>query len=87
MENTEQKSEDQLWKELLESVNKQLDVNMKLKETLEPIVVAASSKMKGTSLTEEIAKQITDLVVEAKSLHAEEKAIFHQLFGVEADAE
>ena len=86
MENTEQKSEGQLWKELLESVNKQLDVNMKLKETLEP-VVATSSKSKGTSLTEETAKQITDLVVEAESLHAEEKAVFHQLFGVDADTE
>jgi len=86
MENTEQKSEEQLWKELLESIDKQLDVNMKLKETLGP-VVAASSKRKGTSLTEEIVNQIKDLIIEAESLHAEEKAVFHQLFGVDADAE
>jgi hypothetical protein len=86
MENTGQKSEGQLWEELLESVNKQLDVNMKLKEALEP-VVAASSKSKRTGLKEEIAKQIKDLVVEAESLQAEEKAVFHQLFGVDADSE
>jgi len=86
MENTEPKSEGQLWNELLESVNKQLDVNMKLKETLEP-VVAASSKSKGTSLTEEIANEIKGLFIEAESLQAEGKAVFHQLFGVDADAE
>jgi deoxyhypusine synthase len=86
MENTGQKSEGQLWEELLESVNKQLDVNMKLKEALEP-VVAASSKRKRTGLKEEITERIKDLVVEAESLQAEEKAVFHQLFGVDADTE
>ena len=85
-ENTEQKSEEQLWQELAENINKQLDVNMKLKETLEPIV-AAFSKSKGSSLTEEIANQIKDLVVEAESLQAERRAVFHQLLGVDADAE
>ncbi len=86
MESTEQKSEGQLWKELLESVNRQLDINMKLKEILEP-VVAASSKSKGARLKEEIARQIKDLVVEAESRQAEGKAVFHQLFGVDADTE
>jgi predicted unusual protein kinase regulating ubiquinone biosynthesis (AarF/ABC1/UbiB family) len=86
MENTEQRSEEQLWQALLESINKQIDVNMKLKEILTP-VVASSSKRKGSSLTEEMASEIKDLVIEAESLQAEEKAAFHQLFGVDADAE
>lgn len=86
MENAEHKSSEQLWKELLESVNKQLDINTKLKEALEP-VVEASSKSKGASLTEEMANEIKDLVVEAESLQAEEKAVFHQLFGVDAETE
>ena len=86
MENIEPKSEEDLWKELLESINKQLDVNTKLKEILEP-VVASSSRSGGPSLTEEMANQIKDLVIEAESLQAEEKAVFHQLFGVDADTE
>ena len=86
MEEIERKSEEQLWKELLESISKQMDVNMKLKEILEPIV-AASSKSKEPGLTEEVLTQIKDLVIEAESLQAEEKAVFHQLFGVDADAE
>ena len=85
MENAEQKSDEQLWKELLESINKQLDINMKLKEILEP-VVASSSRRGGLSLTEEIANEIKDLVIEAESLQAEEKAVFHQLFGVDTEA-
>ena len=86
MENAEQKSSEQLWKELLESINKQLDINTKLKEVLEP-VVASSSRSGGLSLTEEMANEIKDLVIEAESLQAEEKAAFHLIFGVDADAE
>jgi hypothetical protein len=86
MENTEQRSEEQLWQELLESIKKQIDVNTKLKEILTP-VAASSSKRKGSSLTEETANEIKDLVIEAESLQAEGKAAFHQLFGVDADAE
>jgi len=86
MGNTEQKSEGQLWQELAENINKQLDVNMKLKEILAP-VVAASSKSKGPGLTGEIVNEIKDLVIEAESLQAEEKAVFHQLFGVDTEAE
>jgi uncharacterized protein YpuA (DUF1002 family) len=80
--NTEPKSSEQLFNELFESINKQLDVNIKLKEILES-VVKASSKKKGLSLTDETADEIKDLVIEAESLQAEERAIFHQLFGTD----
>ena len=80
MEENEHKNSEQLWKELLESINKQLDINMKLKEILE-LVVESSSRSGGLRLTEEIANEIKDLVIEAESLQAEEKAVFHQLFG------
>jgi hypothetical protein len=85
MENAEQKSSEQLWKELLESINKQLDINMKLKEILEP-VVASSVRTAGLGLTGEMVNEIKDLVIEAESLQAEEKAVFHQLFGVDTEA-
>ena len=86
MENADQKSSEQLWKELLESINKQLDINTKLKEIIEP-VAAPSSRSGGLSITEEMANEIKELVIESESLQAEEKAAFHQLFGVDADAE
>ena len=86
MESADQKNSEQLWKELLESISKQLEVNTKLKEILEP-VAASSSRSGRLSLTEEIANEIKDLVIESESLQAEEKAVFHQLFGVDADAE
>jgi len=59
---------------------------MKLKEILEP-VAASSSRSGGPGLTEEIANEIKELIIESESLQAEEKAVFHQLFGVSADAE
>jgi hypothetical protein len=86
MENEEQKSIEELWEKLFESVNRQLDINMKLKEILEP-VVASSSRSGSPGLSEEIANEIKELVIEAESLQAKGKAIFHQLFGVDADAE
>ena len=85
MESDEQKSSEELLKELLESIDKQLDINTKLKEILEPFVVS-SSRSGGLSLTDEIANEIKDLVIEAESLQAEEKAVFHQLFGVDTEA-
>ena len=84
MESAEQKSSEELLKELLESIDKLLDINTKLKEILEPVVVS-SSRSGGLSLTEEIANEIKDLVIEAESLQAEEKAVFHQLFGVDTE--
>ena len=86
MESAEQKSSEELWKELLESINKQLDVHMKLKGILEP-VATSSSRSGSLGLTEETANEIKDLFIEAESLQAEAKAVFHQLFGVDADAE
>ena len=85
MENAEHKSSEELWKELLESINKQLDINTKLKDILEP-VAASSARTAGLGLTGEMVNEIKDLVIEAESLQAEEKAAFHQLFGVDADA-
>ena len=82
MEGTEQKSSQQLWKELLESINKQLDVNTKLKEILGSVVGSSSGSV-GFNLTEETANEVKDLIIEAESLQAEEKAVFHQLFGVD----
>jgi hypothetical protein len=75
-------STEQLLEEMLEYLNKQLDVDTKLKDILES-VVSSSSVSKGIDLTEESASNFRDLYIEAEALQAEGRAIFHELFGVE----
>ena len=86
MEHSENKDSAELWKELLESINRQREVNTKLIKILEQ-VIPSSRKGEGPSLTEELETEIKDLVVEAESLQAEERAAFHQLFGADEEAE
>ena len=43
-DDTEQKSREQLFSELLESINRQSEVNVKLREILEQAVTASSKK-------------------------------------------
>lgn len=76
------KGTEQLLKEMLEYLEKQLDMDMKLKNTLESLV-SSSSRRKGTDLTEESLNIFRDDYIEAESLQAEGRAIFHELFGVE----
>ena len=82
MEDNEEKSSEQLWKELLDITEKQLEINTQLREIMEPIVVA-STKRKGVTSTEEIVSKARDLFVELEALHAVGRALFHKLFGNE----
>lgn len=78
----EPKRSEQLLKEMLEYLKKQLDIDTKLTEILES-VVSSSSRSRGIDLTEESANTFRDLYIEAESLQAEGRAVFHELFGVE----
>jgi len=80
MENNEQKSSEQLWKELFDITNKQLEINTQLREIMEPFVVA-SSERKGEISTEEMVNKVQDLFIELEALQAEARAVFHKLFG------
>ena len=80
MEDNEQKSSEQLWKELFDITNKQLETNTQLKQILEPFI-AASSRRKGAILNEELVNRVQDLFVELEALQAEERAVYHNLFG------
>ena len=80
MEDNEQKSSEQLWKELLDITNKQLEANTQLKQILEPFI-GASSRRKGAILNEELINRVQDLFVELEALQAEERAVYHNLFG------
>jgi hypothetical protein len=78
----EPKNSEQLLGEMLEYIKKQLDMDMKLKNILES-VVSSASRSRGIDLTEESANYFRDLYIEAESLQAEGRAVFHELFGVE----
>ena len=82
MEDSEQKSPEQLWKELLDIINRQLEINNQLKDIAESFT-ETSAKSKGTVLTEETAGKVQDLFVELEALMAEERSICHNLLGIE----
>ncbi len=81
MEDKEQKNVDDLWKEFLNIINKQLEVNTELKEIVENIAKASSQK-KASDLTEEQVNKIRDLFIDMESSLGEERAVYHSLFGV-----
>jgi len=80
MEDNEQKSNEQLWKELFDITNKQLETHTQLKQNLESFT-GVSSKRKGAILNEELVNRVQDLFVELEALQAEARAAYHNLFG------
>jgi len=82
MEGDEQKNTEQLWKELLDMLNKQLEINTQLKDIVEGFA-ETSSKSKGTVLTEEMADKVQGLFIELEALMGKERAIYHDLLGTE----
>lgn len=78
----EKKSEDLLLRELLENINQQLDLDTRIKELVASFI-KGSSRRRRVGLIEEKANDIRNLYIEAESLQAEGRAIFHQLFGTE----
>lgn len=79
--NNELKSREQLWEELFSLIEKQLEINSKLKEIVEPLARASSKK--GVTLTEEQANKAKELFVELEALQAQERPIYHSLLGTE----
>jgi hypothetical protein len=78
----EKKSEDLLLSELLENINQQLDLDTRIKELVASFIKGSSGRRR-VGLIEEKANDIRNLYIEAESLQAEGRAIFHQLFGTE----
>ncbi len=78
----EEKSGDLLLSELLENINRQLDLDTRMKELIASFIKGSSGR-KRVGLVEEKADIIRNLYIEAESLQAEGRAIFHQLFGIE----
>ena len=82
MEDKERKNVDELWKEFLDIINKQLEVNTELKDIVENITKTSSQKT-ALGLTEERVDKMRDLFLEMESSMGEERAIYHSLFGID----
>lgn len=78
---TDEQRRARLFSELLENIEKQVAIDLKLKEDMEYLF-----NMNKKSLISEVMRDridtIRELYIEAESLQAEGRAVFHQLFGI-----
>ena len=82
MEDKQQKNVDDLWKEFLDIINKQIEVNTELKGIVEDFTKAPSQKT-ASGLTGEQTQKIQDLFIEMESLLGKERAAYHSLFEID----
>ena len=71
-----------LFNELLENIDRQLDIDTKLKENMELLFSHSSISSKSHQIRENV-DAVKSLYIEAEELQAEGRAIFHRLFGTE----
>jgi hypothetical protein len=69
-----------LFNALLENIDRQLDIDQKLKENME-ILFNYTSKSTTSDTMQEKVIAIRELYIETESLQGEGRAIFHRLFG------
>jgi hypothetical protein len=83
---TKQESEEQrrarLFNELLENVARQLEMDIELKDIMD-LLFKESTKSTKSSGVEAKVEAVKELFIEAESVQAEGRAIFHQLFGTD----
>ena len=82
MDSQTERKRDELFNQLLENIDKQIEMDTKLKDKLESLFAHISKSTKST-LVEEHVLEIRNMYVEAEILQAEGRAIFHRLFGTE----
>lgn len=73
---------ERLFKELLENITRQLEMDVELKEIMELLFKEVSKSTKKRQLRDKI-DTIKNLFIEAESVQAEGRAIFHRLFGTD----
>jgi hypothetical protein len=84
VENKKAQNRNDMFNRLLENIDKQIEMDMKLKELMESLFSHVSKSTKST-LVEDKVLEIRNMYVEAEILQAEGRAIFHRLFGTEFD--
>ena len=70
----------ELFEGLLENIDKQIEMDSKLKELMEALKIIVTNNSKNHDISDKVL-EIRDLYVEAEILQAEGRAIFHRLFG------
>lgn len=73
-----------LFNALLENIEKQVAIDLKLKENMEYLFKASSKSTISEGMPEKV-DSIRELYIEAESLQGEGRAIFHRLFGTELE--
>jgi len=79
---TDKQRRRRLFNALLENIDRQLDIDQKLKENME-ILFNYTSKSTISDTMQEKVNAIRELYIETESLQGEGRAIFHRLFGTE----
>lgn len=79
-EKSKKNDRDRLFNELLENINRQLEMDKELREIMELLFKDSTKSMKARRVQEKI-DAVKELFIEAESVQAEGRAIFHRLFG------
>ena len=79
---TDEQRRARLFNALLENIEKQVDIDLKLKENMEYLFSITTKSTTSDSIEEKI-NAIRELYIEAESLQGEGRAVFHRLFGTE----
>jgi len=79
---TDEQRRARLFNSLLENIEKQLEIDLKLKENMEYLFNITTKNIINEGMQEKV-NTIRELYIEAESLQAEGRAIFHRLFGTE----
>ena len=79
---TEEQRRARLFNALLENIEKQVAIDLKLKENMEYLFNITTKSTTSDSMQEKV-NTIRELYIEAESLQAEGRAVFHRLFGTE----
>ena len=77
-----QRDRAQLFNELLENINRQLEMDVELKEIME-LLFKENIKSSKTRRVKEKVEAVKELFIEAECVQAEGRAIFHRLFGTD----
>ena len=78
----EKQHEGRLFNELQDNIERQLEIDAKLKEDMEILFSHTSISSKNHQIREKV-EALKGLYVEAEELQAEGQAIFHRLFGTD----
>ena len=79
---TDEERRGRLSNALLENIEKQVAIDLKLKENMEYLFNISTKSIISEGMQDKV-NTIRELYIEAESVQAEGRAIFHQLFGTE----